>query len=341
MNTRRLRHVAARLVACLLLLALSCPAWAAKQAKPQDGQPRPCFSGTFFQPLADHAGWSQAQWKTLFDRLADLKVHDVVVQWSAMGGVDFAGNGVLGAVLDQAQARGMQVWLGLNHPDDFWTKAARQDNVVAVYLRGLQLANAETARKALDAAKGSPAFAGWYLTEELDDTTWGKPERRAVIGQYLRNMRQDLAALAQGKPVLVSGFANGFLSPAEYADFVREFMKTSGLDGFLLQDGVGVRKLTVAESMLYLDAASRGARDAGARFIPVVEVLEQTAGQPIDDKPFKAVPASMDRVERQLRAAAATGGRGIWAFSLPEYALPGLGAAQRALYDDYLAYCRK
>ncbi len=80
---------------------------------------------------------------------------------------------------------------------------------------------------------------------------------------------------------------------------------------------------------------------AEAILTPVVETFRQVDGPPINNNPFRAVPASFSALQRQLAIAAAQPHTGIVAFSLPEYCSPyGIPGAAN-LYAQYKASFRR
>ena len=325
------------IVALLCLVPLLRPALAAA-AEPAR------FTGTFLQLLADHAGWDQARWQTLFAAMRAIGVAEVVVQWSVNGDVPTyaskqfkaARQESLPAVLEAAQAQGLRVVLGLVHDPDYWEKIKRDPKLVRVYCRRLLRNSLEAARELAALAKDNPSFAGFYIPQEIDDRSWLDPEREKVLHEYLANLTMGLHAIAPGKPVAISGFSNAFAEPVVLRQFWQRLLGETGIDRALVQDGVGVAKLRPSEAGIFLEAVSQAAQAAGRAFTPIVETFTQVDGVPINDKPFRAEPASLERLTRQLRVAGAIPHSGILAFSLPEYCSPLGGPQAAALYAAYL-----
>jgi len=328
-----------RLLAALLPLFLV--AWPV-----QAQTPPPRFEATFLQPLRDHGAWPPEHWERLFDDLAALGVREVVVQWSAYGATRFfepqgdaGGDSVplIEKLLPLAQARAMTLRLGLVHDEDWWGKITRSPEVVEVYLKRLELDSLRLAGALHARFKDSPAFGGWYLPQELDDVNWNGP-RRALVVEHVRALREGLRRIDPSRDAGISGFVNGFLDPAACREWLRELTAASGMELFFLQDGVGVRKLTLDELPVYLEAAARGVAQGGGTLRPVVEIFTQTHGEPLDKEPFQAEPAAMSRVAGQLAVAGRFAPKGITAFSLPEYARPSGGPLQAAFHAAYRQY---
>ena len=334
--------MAARRVMPLLILLLSC---VAAQAQGPSGSGAPRFGATFFQPLCAQDAWPRERWASMLDNLASVGVRELVLQWSSFDGMPLYGtptkkvNAVplLEKILPLAQERGLTVRVGLAHDSNWWKKIERPAPLVGVYLKTLELECLRVAREVHGRFKTYSCFTGWYLPQELDDVNWNGP-RRAMIIEHVRNLRAGLKAIDSGRDVAISGFANGFIPPDDYRVFLRDLMVGSGLEQFYMQDGVGVRKLTLEELPRYLDAAASAVREAGGTLRPVVEIFNQTHGDPVDDKPFKAEPAALSRVEKQLALAGRYAPAGIVAFSLPEYGLPSDDPQTTAFYDGYRRY---
>ncbi len=142
----------------------------------------------------------------------------------------------------------------------------------------------------------------------------------------------SVSRLTPEASVAVPGLTNAHADPATLEAFWYEILDASTLDRVLLQDGIGVRKLGLEELPLYLAAMSRATRTAGCELKVVVEVFAQT-----HEEPFRAVPAPVERVRRQLAIAAAVSSDGSpVAFSVSEYMTPRAGEAAAELMAEML-----
>lgn len=317
----------------------------------------PGFDTTFVQFTTENAAWPRERWEALLDSLARAGVKRLVVQWSVLGDVSFFGHpagqgadgnpgrkpehkpayGVLESVAAAAEARGMTLILGLDSDPRWWERIESVPESLAVYLDTLLARRLDTARRLAGIFRDRPCLEGWYVGEELDDVTWKSAPKRAVLANYLKRLRAGLAALDPGRRVWISCFANASMSPQAYKLFLGGILTESGIDGLMFQDGVGVGKLKVDEVPPYMKSAAWASGQAGAAFMPIVEVFEQTSGPPIDDKPFEAKPARFSRVREQLLFAATFGGS-IAAFSMPEYASPFSTPDALKFYEGYLQF---
>lgn len=303
----------------------------------------PRFTGTFVQISADKADWDLARWTALFASLRAVGIDEIVVQWSVDGEVPLyastqfpaAPRNVLPAVLEAAGGQGLRVVLGLVHDPAYWARIEREPKLVRVYFRRLCAHSLAVAGELAALVRGNPAFAGFYIPQEIDDRNWLDPARNTVLTEYLGDLTTGLHAVAPDVPVAISGFSNAFADPDLLRQFWESLLGTTGIDRVLFQDGIGVAKLHHGEAGLFLAAVSRAAQAKGRVYTPVVETFTQVDGPPQNDKPFRAVPAPLDRLQRQLRVAGAAPHTGIVAFSLPEYCSPFGGPEAAALYAAY------
>lgn len=305
--------------------------------------PSPHFTGTFVQPLGSHDQWSQEQWEQLFTALAAIGVRELVVQWSVSDQTPFyesahfkAGHQtVLPRIMTAAEAHGFHVLIGLVHDNAYWRKIDRDPKLVRVYFKRLLHDSLIAAREITKNFGNSPAFAGFYIPQEIDDRTWLFPERSAVLVGFLADVRAGLREIAPQAPVAISGFSNAFADPELLQRSWQTILETSGIDRVLFQDGIGVGKLDLNDADVFLTAVATAARAAGKTFTPIVETFTQVDGPPLNQKPFRAEPAPLDRIIRQLALVDRMPHAGIMAFSLPEYCSPFGVPGAGTLYEAY------
>lgn len=343
----------------LLTFMLAFVLFAPYAVSAKDRSPR--FTGTFVQLWDTHATWDSARWNDLFASLRAIGVAEVIVQWTStqpgapqtnpaqtqgMEGTRTAAasaqlHPALPLLLQAAETQHMQIVLGLVHDPEYWDKIKAEPDSVRYYLRQLRNTSLLTARAALLRPDSKNVVSGFYIPQEIDDKSWLEPERQQALVDSLTSLRAGLKALAPGLPVAISGFSNAFAEPAMLEQFWQTVLNKSGIERILFQDGVGVHKLRMREAGLFMAAVSRAAQKAGGILTPVVETFRQVDGPPINDKPFRAVPASLSALQRQMAFAAAQPHSGIVAFSLPEYCSPFgiMGAAD--LYRQYKASLRR
>lgn len=274
------------------------------------------FWGTFLQLWASHLQWPPEQWEALFDALATLGCREIVLQWCRYDEVDFAP--LLPRLLEASRSRRMRLLAGLPYESSWWQRISADPfqalAEVVDRARGFSVSGARHWRR-------HPAFAGWYLPEEIDDDHWlAAPRRRALAGA----LDQLAGAL---RPLSVSGFTNRSTPPSELAAFWRELAARRRLARVFFQDGIGAGKMTFAAWPAYLEALS--AR-LGRRLEVVVEIFESLPSE----AGFRAAPAPFDRIVRQVETTRRATSRPPFCFSLPDYATPLAGPEAARLFEQ-------
>jgi hypothetical protein len=290
------------------------------------------------------------EWERLFADMAQVGVKQVFVQWTLADGVAFYARDpqqpddvpILDLLFGIAEQHGMRLWLGLAHDAGWWAgiDRARPAREVEVFLARRRLANLAVARALAPAVANRPSFAGWYVPDEIDDKNWLGEERTTVVADYLTALGRELATLVPGAGIAVSGFAQGWATPGQVVELWSAITAHAPLSLVLLQDGVGAGKLATDDLPAYLPRL-RAALDAQGKQLGVV--VELFTGQSsADGTSFTAIPAALDRVERQLEVASRNASGPLVGFSMPDYLSPfGGPAADRAYgaYRSFIARC--
>lgn len=288
---------------------------------------RPLLNGTFYQPLARHSEWSDEQWHELEAVLADTSVRDIVIQWTAADGVAFVPDedravvrpSPVGRLLSLAGKEHLAVWFGLEldrrieHSLDA-TPRALSAEIVSVE------ATLETLFLSLERyLEGHHGFGGWYITTELHDGEWLKQPGRGLVTAHLTRIVDRLKRIRSG-PVAISAFATGGLPVDEYARILSAVAEQAGIDLLLFQDGVGAVGRSIDDALAYATAFQASLSGRRPRFGLVVELFEMnTDGGAAPG--HATVPASADRILRQLCAYANSGATPRIGFSLPDHFL--------------------
>jgi hypothetical protein len=285
--------------------------------------------GTFIQPTNAEAAWSASAWSQLFDEFAVLGITDLFMQWTVLDGTAFFPSArfassrpaVLAQVSALAPRAGIRMWVGLQLDTRYWKEIAEDADRVGIYLDGRLRVLAELLAE-LEPALADTPFAGWYITDEVDDQTWGIPAKRAVLKRYLSETAAQLRSRRPASRVAISGFTNSDSVPGRVAEFWGEILKASPIDLLLFQDGVGEGKLRLADVARYYVPLLAAAHEAGAELGGVVELFSLRSDG-------KRVPGPVDRIREQLALAIRLGGFPPVAFSVPDY-MSGLAGAQAA-----------
>jgi len=305
---------------------------------------KPRLQGTFLQLLKAHKEWREEDWARLFDNFKELKLSQVVVQWSVFGDTEFylpgntADNGTstIEMIMRQADRAGMRVLVGLAHEPRFWEEIKRPAPQVDDYFRKSLLKSLAVAERLGAMLKSHESFEGWYLTEEIDDITWVDNDAKRALFDYLRDTSLHLHATKPSGKVALSGFTNGKVRPEDLETFWRDLLEhAKNIDIVLFQDGIGTGKLDLPKLPSYLTAIGKAVNSSGRELRAVTEIFRQIGGPPLDDKKFRAVPADLERIQLQLKAAAPFASQ-LVAFSIPEYMSPFGGLEAARLFKQYL-----
>jgi hypothetical protein len=321
--------------------------------QPQDGlatqmpDPGPveqlCMQGAFIQLVDENGAWDKATWLALFGHLRELRIANLVVQWTVYDQTAFyrsqrfrsASTVPLETILELADRAGMRVRIGLSHDSGYWENIKKTDK--RPYLMGRLRKNMAVAAELLPLVSKHKSFAGWYISEEIDDINWRQALDHEALVSYLQQVSTFLRVSSQpGTKIGLSGFANYQTPPSEVGRFWRELLtRVSALDIVYFQDGIGTGKLSVTNLGYYYQAVRNATQATGREFMPVIEVFKQTAGAPISDEGFAAVPPELPTLLRQIDIAEQYS-KGRIAFGIPEYLTPTGGKPAGALYNEYL-----
>jgi len=231
-------------------------------------------------------------------------------------------------ILVAAERLGMRVFLGLGLDPTFWQGqfdplASAEENV-ALMLRLEELYGA------------SPALAGWYLPEEIDDRRFVAADVHEGVMVYLEAMARA-AHERTGRPVMVAPYFGMNPNGPAYAAWWDATLTRAPIDIIALQDGVGTRRTTTEEGVGVFKALAEVAARHGAALWSDLEVFEQVHGWPVDAGPWQARPATIERVRHQLELEAPWVEK-IVVFDFTHYMSPRLAGAAEELYRGYQAY---
>ncbi|MEZ6854692.1 DUF4434 domain-containing protein [Halodesulfovibrio aestuarii] len=297
------------------------------------------ISGTFFQPTNAMKTWDNETWDTLFNTYRCLGLSEIIVQWVVYE--DTSDNyekptyeydlSVISKIMEHAEQNGMDVTIGGVFLNSFWKRIETDPELIKVHLMRIRKGTAEAIKRIAPQLQCSPAFAGWYVSQEIDDRTWLDKNYTDILCSFIKDLHGDLSTLVPNKPMSISAFSNGWASPERLGQFWRTVADTTGVGRVLFQDGVGVKKLTVKEVPLYLKKMQEEMQGACCTLQPVVEIFTQLEG----DK-FTAEPAPLKRIREQLHEELPFAPNGVMLFSVAEYMSPIGGEKAEALLQEVL-----
>ena len=237
-------------------------------------------------------------------------------------------NDTLGELLKAADSLDMNVFLGLSLNPSYWSGEFDPKEQINMNQRILtELFNLYGAHASL---------AGWYLPEEIDDRNFLTQTRKDGIRTYLKSM-VTYAKFLTRKPVMISPYFGINPNGEAYAEWWDYVLSEAKVDIIAMQDGVGTRRTSVAESAGVIKALKPIMDKHGVRFWVNVEVFNQIHGWPVDAGSWQAVPADIERVVDQLQMQSPYTEK-VVIFDFPHYMTPRLGGKAEELYKAYKEY---
>ncbi len=297
------------------------------------------LEGTFLQLSAEHCTWSVTRWKEEFASLRRIGLRSVIVQWVKYGDTDFtlAARGdtsPMARIAAAADASQLDLYVGLSLNPSWWNTTKLTRDTVA-----RELANSTSAADRVHPMLTSHAsFRGWYIPQEVTDLYYTAEQETWILG-FFQQLSAHLRRLEPLKPVMAAGYTNHDESKRLiFVTWWAKFLNEAGVDILVFQDGAGIPRQSPWRNALPLieALADRDENFRGDIWL-LAEVFSQTSGQPINDRPFRAVPAGFDRVREQLMALGRFKKRLI-AYSYFDYMRPSAGESAAGLYEAYRRY---
>ena len=328
------------------------------------------IAGSFIQLHRGKADRTVNEWREDFQQIKVLGGDTVIVQWTAeqpvlyfdpsrggrMSSPGVAGDEpiplsrdtadhlrgmeevypVVERIFVAAEKEGMTLMLGLQHHPEYWDQIKGREKVVRDFFRVRMARNESLQRTLLEAFGDRAVWTGYYIPDEVDDSTWRARDMSKLVRTYVHTMASILRDNDPERSIAISAFFRGRTDPDRVAENFMDIMAGSEIDYLLLQDGVGVGDPPLPYVHLYYEAFNRkwtpeGAGERGA--LPelwcVVETFEQTSGP---DEPFVAVPAPAERLRGQVHVAQSYFPRLIL-FTYGNYLRPDLGPEAREAFE--------
>ncbi len=251
------------------------------------------------------------------DRASAAGTRGIVVQWIAHGEQSLLdaklsdGRDPIRVLMDEAHARGLQVWLGTWENPAIW----RTRNVPLAVWRKAMETGTELATVAASRYGDHPALAGWYYTPEA---VWWTPPRGFRLERLTAITAEAVARLRvlTGHPVAIvmgpSGRGQANLLPISWCRYVQG----ADPDVVVVMDGVGSAHLDVLLAPALYQLMHRCADRAGATLWADVELFGPNWETP-----------SLERLEAQYRAARDHASV-VTAFDLPHHLADGTQGAR-------------
>jgi hypothetical protein len=310
-------------------------------------------SRTFVQLWRQDALRTEAKWEDWFKNLDNLGFTEIIAQWSSYGPVSFYDDPganrecspSLKALIQAAGRHRKKIWLGLHYDPSFWQAIGEEPADPQGYLKDRLQDFARRLPFLLRAIKNADpkgeVVCGWYISDEIDDQNWQDPAHCQALLGYLGSLRQHLRKAKAEWPVLVSGFSNGNLTPAQWTAFWNNLLAQTRIDGLLFQDGIGAGKLTLQQLEGYLKSFASSFIHADRTFGVIVELFQINTHK---ESAAGLQAADMARVNRQLSLACMYSRLPVTVFSAPDYLVADRDDYRRNLQSGWqadMAACKR
>ena len=215
------------------------------------------MKGIIWQPQNRDSQVTDTQWQGLMSQLRLQGFDTLVLQWTRYGDAftQPEQRALLFKRAAAAQQAGLKLIVGLNADPEFFIHQKQSSAALESYLN--------------------------RLLAEIDDLNWRSEAARQPLLTWLNNA-QRLISDVSAKPVYISSFFAGNMSPDGYRQLLEQ-VKATGVNVWV-QDGSGVDKLTAEQRERYLQASADCQSSAPASGI-VYELFVAGKGKTFTAKP--------------------------------------------------------
>jgi hypothetical protein len=301
------------------------------------------LDGSFIQPALPDS-WTNTQLANEMTYLGAACMDTQVLQWTAdsktkkatyatglTGWSQSSATQVPDRVLSKAEAAGIDVYVGLQVNDDWWTKHANDVtwlNNEATVANGL-------ADELYDNYGAYDSFAGWYLPFEVDNVNFPTSTEWSRLATFYSTVANHLHTLSPGLPVVIAPFFNANLSgaqtPAQWQTMWTSILASAPIDVIALQDGVGAGHATATQLASWF-SATRNAINASRPSTLLIDDAETFlfGASGLQPMPVKDIVADMAAVTSYVD--------GYWSFAYDHYQSPQapFSTAYDLTYKNYL-----
>ncbi len=254
----------------------------------------------FYQPQVRDLNVPETNWPIIFNAVRAQGIDTLIVQWTAYGDVldKPESQAWLKTRLEQAIAAGLKLIIGLHADPELFVRLEQPSKVLGDYFRKQRQLDAQRAQEWLRVLPENK-ITGWYIPLEIDDRRWRDNAAFDVLNAHIQSETSLLNSIGD-KPVFISSFFAGNMSPQRYADMLRRLRINTSVN-ILLQDGRGTGKLSARERELYLHTLSNCKKTVITG--TVFEIFRQTQ----HDQQFEAQPLSPASLSEILKQQAPCG----------------------------------
>ena len=248
----------------------------------------PPIHSLFYQPLLE----DNINWEVTFQKLHQVDIKKVILQWSKFGVVDFVKDDKwLKEILSSAQKYNIKVIVGLYGDNNYFKVLENRNTDIKLYLSSLYKKNIKQAEKIYTIAKNYSSFDGYYIYDEVDDRNFIEIERQKYLKEYLQTLADSIAKISN-HCLYISGYFSKNISPIDYVNMFSEI--TQKKYTLLLQSGIGAGLVDFNTTILYMKTFTK---EFKGKFTPIIEgfILKELKIQPTD---FKSLKREVDLIKK-------------------------------------------
>ena len=298
------------------------------------------LSGSFVQ-LWNSSGcncgqWTVQQWKDEMQKMKDVCLNTLVVQYSVYNDLAWYSSSnlafvqykesTLNKIFEAAEEKGIKIYVGL-YFDENWNNADK--NLNATY-SNLLVKHQQVINELYNAFALNTSFKGWYIPQEINDLEWQSNSNKNLLFNWLQDVASYAHSKDASKKVMIAPFFNLWMPADVLKDWYNDMLAVAtDIDQVFPQDGVGITLKNVYYDVPLFYSKIKEACDAnGAEFGATVESFKQTSGWPVDNGVFSAQPTNINTLVAQINEANANQASEIIQFEWTYM--------QSSLYDDYV-----
>lgn len=293
------------------------------------------ISSTFIQLYRSHHQWSHSQWEALFNEFETAQIKELIIQYGVYNNfAHFPSNDFettdtppLETILAVAEARGIEVLVGLNFDEDYWKMLWDEDVQLADFLKESYVKSMLVANQINEIAQHYTSFKGWYISEEFEERTWNYYNRLDMIISYLHDLSNALKALTPDASIALSTYICSPPPAQVYHNTMSQVLANTNITDLYFQDGIGTGYVPKGILLNYITELKNAALENNCYFHVVIELF--------DDDYF---PASIDRVIWQIQVANRVQPETICSFATPHYMSQFGSPGAAVLLSNYLIW---
>ncbi len=251
--------------------------------------------------LGWNPGWNQARWSEELALMRDVGMDIIITGYSvneriadyptSLPSLTPSGHSPIEKILTDADAHGMDVYLGLILENAWWSQTD------AAYYDGLAQLSMDVAAELYSLYSTHPSLKGFYLPEEIDNCRFtSEPARQTLVQHLLKPVSDYIHTLNPQLIFCEAPFYNpSCQQPADHGQWwIDTLTEAPHFDLVIPQDGIGARPGVITLEIIedYFTAYKAACDATGRTLWSDLEVFEQVG--------VLDPPPTIDRIVSQI-----------------------------------------